>query len=519
MTATPAFPGDDVRRRRGRRLALAAGVATLFALTAALPAFAASGASAAVYPPPLDSYTGEQGMSLFQVLASRARAEPLNLVATLLFLGAILHTFAAPRIARIAHRLQHRPAADYDHDGVIEPDEMPLDRSSFRGEMLHFLGEVEAVFGIWVVPLLIAITLSHGWSAAEGFLAHGVHFTEPLFVMVIMAISSTRPVLAFAERAIGGLARLGGASPLSWWLSILVVGPLLGSFITEPAAMVICALLLVRRIFSLEPTRRFRYATIGLLFVNVSVGGTLTHFAAPPVLMVAGRWGWDLRFMLTHFGWKAAIGVTLSSLLYAFLFRGELRQLAVRARESATAEVGERSVPAWIVTVHLGFLAWTVFTAHTPPLFVGGFLFFLAFMQATAPHQGALQLRSPLLVGFFLGGLVVHGALQQWWIAPVLGRLGELPLFVGAATLTAFNDNAAITYLASLVPSFTETLRYSVVAGAVAGGGLTVIANAPNPAGQAILGRFFNGGISPLGLLLGALAPTLVVALCFVLLG
>jgi Na+/H+ antiporter NhaD/arsenite permease-like protein len=175
-------------------------------------------------------------------------------------------------------------------------------------------------------------------------------------------------------------------------------------------------------------------------------------------------------------------------------------------------------VPAWITTVQLAFMGFTVWVAHYPPLFIGGFLFFLAFSQATAHHQGKFDLKAPLLVGFFLAGLVVHGGLQAWWIEPVLTRLGEFPLFIGATVLTAFNDNAAITYLATLVPGFTDPLKYAVVAGAVTGGGLTVIANAPNPAGQNILQRFFPDGVSPLGLALGALPPTIILAICFLLL-
>ena len=487
-------------------------------VAAPLAAAAGAGGETPDFPPPLDSYSGEEGSGLAEVLRNRIRAEPLNLVASLLFLGAILHTFVAPRIAGYAHRLERRPPADYDRDGIVEAHERPLDRKSFRSEMLHFLGEIEAVFGIWVVPLLAVIGVRKGWGTVESFIS-SVHFTEPLFVVVVMAISSTRPVLEFAERTIGLLARAGGGTPRAWWVAILALGPLLGSFITEPAAMVICALLLARKFFDLEPSRRFRYATLGLLFVNISVGGTLTHFAAPPVLMVAGRWGWDLRHMLTEFGWKAAIGVAVATFAYALLFRAELTALGRKAAGKQPAEEAEERVPAWIVAVHLGFLAWTVLTAHTPAMFVGGFLFFLAFLQATAPHQDALALRSPLLVGFFLGGLVVHGSLQQWWIAPVLGRLGELPLFFGAVVLTAFNDNAAITYLASLVPSFTDELKYAVVAGAVTGGGLTVIANAPNPAGQSLLSRYFDGGISPLNLALAALIPTAIVALAYLLLG
>jgi len=492
------------------------------AALAALPALAAAagaGGGAAAFPPSLESYQGEEGLTLFQVLAHRARAEPLNVVATLIFLAAVLHTFIAPKIAAYAHRLEHRPARDYDQDGEIEPHERPLDVRSFKAEMLHFFGEIEAVFGLWVVPLFVVLTFTKGWRVAEGFIGSGVHFTEPVFVVVIMAISSTRPVLQFAEGAIGRVAHLGGGTPFAWWLSILTIGPVLGSFITEPAAMVICALLLSRRLYDLGPSRRLAYGTLGLLFVNVSVGGTLTHFAAPPVLMVAGRWGWGLSHMASQFGWKAVVGIVVANAIYSLVFRSEFAALAARAVERGEAERGRRAAaPAWIVAVHLAFLAWTVATAHTPALFVGGFLFFLAFLQASLPHQDPLNLRSPLLVGFFLGGLVVHGALQQWWIAPVLGSLGELPLFFGAVVLTAFNDNAAITYLASLVPNLGEAMRYAVVAGAVTGGGLTVIANAPNPAGQSLLAKHFDGSISPLGLLAGALLPTLVLTAAYLLL-
>ena len=93
--------------------------------------------------------------------------------------------------------------------------------------------------------------------------------------------------------------------------------------------------------------------------------------------------------------------------------------------------------------------------------------------------------------------------------------LNDQLLMLGATVLTAFNDNAAITYLAAQVHDLAPSAKYAVVAGAVTGGGLTVIANAPNPAGQSILSKFFKDGISPLGLLLGALVPTIIVYLCF----
>lgn len=165
-------------------------------------------------------------------------------------------------------------------------------------------------------------------------------------------------------------------------------------------------------------------------------------------------------------------------------------------------------------------MGWTVANLHHVPLVIGGFLFFLAFTHLTLQHQYELNIKGPLLVGFFLAGLVIHGGLQQWWLEPVLSGLDRVALFCGATILTAFNDNAAITYLASHVPSFSGNiaLQKAVVYGAVTGGGLTVIANAPNPAGQSILSHYFEGGISPMKLFLGALLPTLLMALGFMLL-
>ncbi len=483
-------------------------VAALFAGTAV-----AAETLAPEFPRALAGYADPAGASVLEVLQGRAAAEPFNVVATGIFLLAVLHTFATAKIRHWAHVVEERHCARLKLQARGRADGVPVE-VSFGGQMLHFLGEVEAVFGIWVLVLAAALVAMKGVPTAVNYVANTVNYTEPMFVVVVMALASTRPVMRLAERLLRGVAALGSGRPCAWWLSILTVAPLLGSLITEPAAMTIAALLLGKQFYALDPSPRLKYATLGLLFVNVSIGGTLTHFAAPPVLMVAHAWGWDIAYMFTHFGWHAIGGIVLSNVAYLLAFRKEL--LALQARPAG--DDGEEPVPAWVTLVHLLFLGFTVWAAHHPVLFTGGFLFFLAFAQATAHHQSRIELRGPLLVGFFLGGLVVHGGLQGWWIEPVLGRLGELPLFAGATLLTAFNDNALITYLATLVPGFSEELKFAVVAGAVTGGGLTVIANAPNPAGQSILQRYFPDGVSPLGLLLGALVPTLIVTAAFLVL-
>ena len=482
------------------------------------------------FPRPLASYAEdglENGAGLWAILKHRVEVEPFNLAASIIFLCAILHTFAAPKILHYSHHLRHEHeerVKEARQGRALRPGEkVPV---SFKAEIMHFLGEVEAVFGIWVIPLLIAITAFQSWHTAELYVNDGVNYTEPVFVVVIMAIAGSRPVLQFAERAMARVAAFGKGTPAAWWFTILTVGPVLGSFITEPAAMTISALLLLQNFYRYNLSDRLRYATLGLLFVNISVGGTLTHFAAPPVLMVAGKWGWGFSHMVVHFGWKAVTGILIANVLYYFAFRREFASLVPQPGHlPSEAEVEEQhaahhreQVPGWVTFVHLLALAWTVLTAHYTVLYMGGFLVFLAFSQATRHHQDPISLRTPVLVGFFLAGLVIHGTLQQWWIAPVLGSLSELPLMLGAIGLTAFNDNAAITYLASLVPNFSDELKYAVMAGAVAGGGLTVIANAPNPAGQSILSSCFAGGISPLKLFLAALLPTVIMALCFLLL-
>jgi len=331
-----------------------------------------------------------------------------------------------------------------------------------------------------------------------------------------MAIAASRPVLALAGEWLAKVAALGGGGPAAWWLSILTIGPLLGSFITEPAAMTICALLLAERFYACKPGMRLRYATLGLLFVNISVGGTLSHFAAPPVVMVAHKWHWGLMYMLTHFGWKAVAGTIVANGIFFLAFRRELLSLEP---PPVTAGKSGSPIPLNVTITHLAFIAWTVLTSHHPPLVIAGLLFYLAYLQATERHQQPVQLRGPVLVGFFLASLVIHGGCQEWWIAPVLGSLGRWPLMIGSVMLGALNDNAAITYLATLVPGFSDALKYTVVAGAVTSGGLTVIANAPNPAGQSILRPWFGEeGISPLRLFLAALAPTVIMGAAFMLL-
>src|SRR5262245_46582418 len=341
--------------------------------------------------------TMPDGQSLIETLRAHVLEQPFDLLVTAIFFLAIVHTFLAARFTALANRVQH--AHDARH-GTATP--------SVAAELLHFHGEVEVVFGLWAVPLIIAMAVHKGTAATQHYLQETLTYTEAMFVVVIMTLASTRPIIAFAESMLRRIAAIGACTPAAWWTTIVIVGPLLGSVITEPAAMTISALLLSRQFYDLQPSKRLKYSTLGLLFVNVSIGGTLTHFAAPPVLMVARIWNWDTPFMLSHFGWPAELAIIASVTLYALVFRRELVELGTR-KAVADVEVPEEGgaaeiqpVPAWIIVVHMLFIAWTVFTAHYPVLFVGGFLFFIGFVKATAPCQSTLELKAPLLVGFFL---------------------------------------------------------------------------------------------------------------------
>jgi Putative Na+/H+ antiporter len=412
---------------------------------------------------------------------------PLEITGAALFTLAVLHTFSTRYFEHLAHT---RTA----HAGVW-----------------HLLGEVEAVFGFWAFVLILFMALAYGWGTSSLYL-ESLHFTEPMFVFVIMVIAASRPVMQLAGDSVSAVGKLVPAAPATagYFLSLSLV-PLLGSLITEPAAMTLAALMLRDRIFASGASNRLRYATLGVLFVNVSVGGTLTNFAAPPVLMVAAKWDWTTAFMLSNFGVKATLAVLINAIGVTLLFR---RELSARATEPAARS--HPRVPPLFVLLNALILAAVVFTNHLPEAFMGLFLLFLGLSEAYRRHHDRLMLREGLMVAFFLAGLVVLGGQQRWWLQDVLSRLDETTLFYGAAALTAITDNAALTYLGSLVEGVSEDYKYALVAGAVAGGGLTVIANAPNPAGFAILKDHFDEqSISPFGLFAAALVPTLVAVACF----
>ncbi len=411
----------------------------------------------------------------------------IQLIGALLFAVAILHTFATKFFERLSHT---HPT----HAGLW-----------------HLLGEVEVVFGFWALVLVVAMCVTNGAQAAIQYI-DSRNFTEPMFVFAIMVVAGTRPILHTVLAGVHLLARwvpLPGR--MGFYFTVLTFIPLLGSFITEPAAMTLAALMLSQGVFANKIPPYLKYATLGVLLVNISIGGTLTAFGAPPVLMVAAKWQWDNSFMLQTFGWKAVLAIFSNALGATLLLRNVLRHLP-ETQDNAAGE----AVPVILRVIHLLLLIGIVWFAHYPVVFIGLFLFFLGVAHAYQGYQDRLILREGLLVALFLAGLVILGGQQQWWLQPVLLGMTSDQVFFGAAILTAFTDNAALTYLGSLVAGLSDEFKYALVAGAVTGGGLTIMANAPNPAGIAILRVHFKGAsVHPLGLLLAAVPPTVIAALAF----
>jgi len=410
-------------------------------------------------------------------------------LATALFALAIIHTFSVPVFARLANK-------GGPHAG-----------------MWHLLSEVEAVFGVWAAVLVACMVLIVGVGPAVAYIDSS-NFTEPAFVFAIMVVAASRPIISVVDMMVKALARIMPMRrELAMYFVILSFVPLAGSFITEPAAMTLAALLLRDAYFRRHGQEGFKYLTLGVLFVNISIGGVLTAYAAPPVLMVASTFGWDTAYMATHFGWRAVVAVIISAGLVTIVCRKHLLDGSIGVSDTE----GQRPpVPPLVMAIHIAFLVGIVLSAHHMSLFLGLLLLFIGYAHAYSRHQNPLMIREGLMVGFFLAGLVVLGGLQKWWLQDLLGGLSPTVLYWGATALTAVTDNAALTYLGSLVEGTSESWRYMLVAGAVTGGGLTVIANAPNPAGFAILkGTFPDGAISPLKLLASATPPTLIAATMF----
>ncbi|MCH9626004.1 MAG: hypothetical protein S4CHLAM123_11910 [Chlamydiales bacterium] len=424
---------------------------------------------------------------------------PFQIASTLIFVCAIIHMFLTPSLYDLSIKLGKKKE--------LFPERWK--HYHFLSEIIYLLSEVEVVFGIWLIPLLIVFSLLVGWSEATAYI-NSRDYTLALYITVVLVVIGSRPIIAFAERILEWVARLGKDSPGAWWWTILTVGPLFGAIIKEPAAMALSAILLGHKFYKYRPSKLFQYATLGLLFANISVGGMLTTFASRALFIVADKWQWDWKYMLVRFGWKALLGILLSNTLYYFIFRKEFARSFPEKLPPIERDEKERHTPFWITFVHIIFLTLVVISSESPALFIGIFILFLGFWRATSFYQSPLHLNSAILIGFFFAALIVHGELQEWWVIPIIQDLSNFGAMIASFVLSAFMDNAIVSYITLDIPQANELKHYLVISGAMSAGALTVVANAPNPIGHSVLRPSFNGKISFLNLFLGAVTPCMI---------
>jgi hypothetical protein len=325
----------------------------------------------------------------------------INIIAAVLFAIALVHTFAAKSFERLA---DHHPK----HAGL-----------------LHLLGEIEVVFGFWACILLLVMAFTVGGTEAIAY-AESRQYTEPLFVFVVMIVAASRPILEAVKALVAAIATLVpvNSAVARVWLGLALV-PLIGSLITEPAAMTLAALILAPQVFRQGIPEWLKYGALGVLFVNVSIGGTLTSFAAPPVLMVATTWQWDSLFMASHFGWKACIAVMINATVITFLLRSHV----ATAKPDRAADT-ELAVPWLVRAIHLVFLAAVVLFAHHPVIFLGIFLFFLAiyvgyhvvWTVTPALHTPLMAVTNAISAIIIVGAMLAAG-LTEGLLGQVMGTL------------------------------------------------------------------------------------------------
>lgn len=420
-----------------------------------------------------------------------------EIVATTIFLMAVIHTLLSPLLYNQAMLLAQKKRVNRERWKFYH----------FSSEVLLLLGEIEVIFGIWLVPLFIWFGINKGWSSLLAYL-NGIDFTNPLYILVIVVAVGTRPIITFVERILEWIARLGGDTPGAWWWTILTIAPLFGSAIKEPGAMAIASILLAKKFFAYHPSKKFCYATLALLLANVSVGGLLTSFSSLSLFNYAKKWDYTTWKTFSTIGWKAVIAIIVANFIYYLFFRKHFRRENFPKRvPTLEKDEVQTPTPVWITIVHILFVIAIAFTGEHAPLFMGIFLLFLGFHHATSFYQTPLKLKRAALLGFFFASLIIHGELQGWWVAPILENLSRFPTFIVSSLLSMFVDNATVSFIVIDVPQLDAIDRYLLITGTMAAGGLTVIASGSNPIGISILRSSFFGKISFLSLFLAALMP------------
>lgn len=426
----------------------------------------------------------------------------LQIFFSIIFVCAIIHTFLTSTFYSLHEKYKKKTSKDLEK------------RKRYRllSEVYYFLSEVELVFGFWIVPLIVGLLFTSEIDQTILYLRTR-DYTYAIYMTVVVVFASTRPVVIFAEKVLEYISRLGGNNAKSWWWTILTVGPILDIILKEPGAMTISSILLAKTCFPFIKDTKFRYATLALLFINISLCGLLAPYTSRSLFLVATQENWNTGYTIVRFGWKAIMILLINNSLYYYFFKKHF------AKDSSSiavllAKEQKESPPLWLTMIHLLFLAGIVLSSEYPPIFLGIFFLFLGVHKATSHYQGReqgpLNLKPAIFVGFFFASLLIHGELQSWWAVRFLQNIGFAQGLLISTLLSSVVDNAVVLYFLDQIKPLSEAALYAIVVGALSSGGLTLMANAPNLIGYSNLRVFFGGKISLVALFLAALPLTLI---------
>ncbi|ANH78750.1 putative Na+/H+ antiporter [Candidatus Chlamydia sanziniae] len=426
----------------------------------------------------------------------------LKIGATALFFCSIFHTFLTPWL--------HRLCQSYEHKKLVVPEfwkhYAPI------SEFYRLVSKVEIVFCLWSVPLFCWFLYTEGYRITLAYF-NSRNYSFAVFVMVILVLLESRPIVYLAERLLSTIAKIGRTSPKSWWWTLMIATPLLSALLKETGAMIIGATLLMRHFYIFSPSRRFAYATMGLLFSNISIGGLTSSMSSRALFIILPSIKWKCSFLLQYFSWKAIIAILVATAVYYLIFRKEFDKFPEIPN---IKHLIKDRIPWWIICTHI-ILVSAILLSRSNPLFMTTILlFYLGFRRFTIFYQEPINIPKVCFVGLFYAGLVIFGDLQEWWVLNLMQGMSDFGYMLTSYGLSIFLDNALVNYLVHNLPVATDCYLYLVITGCMAAGGLTLVSNIPNIIGYLILKPAFRMSSIHFGsLFLAALVPSIIALTIF----
>lgn len=426
----------------------------------------------------------------------------LQIGATSLFVLSIIHMFLAPWFTRLYRFFQHKK--------IVFPERWK--KYLWLSEFFRLIGRIELVFILWSIPLFFLFIYTEGYRITMAYF-NTRNYTFALFIMIMWILLGSKPISYLAEHTFAKIASIGRQSPKSWWLTVMFVAPLSTSFLKETGAIIIATTLLAKYFYDLSPSSKFAYATMGLLFSNISVGGLLTASSSRSLSMVYPVLRWSHSEVIINFGWKALLAICISTLTYYYIFRKEFKNFPNKV---AYIVKSNRKIPVWMICSHILFL-YTLIHFRSIPILMGGVLIlFLFFHRLTIFYQRKIDLLKIGFLGLFFLGMSFLGGLQEWWILSLIKKMSDFGYMLTSYMLSIFLDNVLVNLMMHDVPMVTDCYLYLIISGCVAAGGLTLISNTPNIVGYSALRPFFQTpSFSFWKLFVSSLFPSIVAFLIF----